>query len=167
MEIKYCIFNEKKVCDNCGECDVCDLDSNKKCDNCGKCLEKEGYDTKAIKITDVNEDKKFINKDEFEKSVEEIQSEYKNWEEIDEFVKDKNNKDNIDSKEKLKSLLEDYNDDYKALEDTSIENREDITIEFIDDIDGLEEVLEDDDRLKRVGKEQFPGFIKLNDKDNN
>jgi len=25
-------------CINCGECDICDLDSSKHCDDCGRCL---------------------------------------------------------------------------------------------------------------------------------
>jgi len=53
---KDCIFNNKKICNDCGECDVCELNSNKKCNNCGKCLELEGYDVKAIKIDEVFED---------------------------------------------------------------------------------------------------------------
>ena len=30
---KYCVLDESKVCDDCGECRVCDLDPNKICDN--------------------------------------------------------------------------------------------------------------------------------------
>lgn len=33
-----CVLYERE-CIDCGECDVCDLDSNKVCDNCGKCLD--------------------------------------------------------------------------------------------------------------------------------
>ncbi len=36
--MKQCVLDENKICDRCGECDVCDLDANKKCDNCGKCI---------------------------------------------------------------------------------------------------------------------------------
>lgn len=50
---KFCIFNKKKLCDNCGECNICDLDKNKKCNNCGECLRLEGYDTRAIKIDEI------------------------------------------------------------------------------------------------------------------
>lgn len=53
---KTCIFNEKKLCDECGDCMRCDLDSSKLCNNCGKCLEMEGYDLKAIKIDDIIDD---------------------------------------------------------------------------------------------------------------
>ncbi len=34
---KQCIYNEDKVCDNCGEC-RCDLDPEKICDNCMQCM---------------------------------------------------------------------------------------------------------------------------------
>ncbi len=36
--MKKCVLYENKVCTDCGECLVCDLDPNKLCDNCGKCL---------------------------------------------------------------------------------------------------------------------------------
>ena len=36
---KKCILIEEKICDNCGECDICDLDHDKLCDNCGKCID--------------------------------------------------------------------------------------------------------------------------------
>ena len=29
MPVKYCVLDENKVCDDCGECSVCDLDPNK------------------------------------------------------------------------------------------------------------------------------------------
>lgn len=30
-----------RVCTNCGECSLCDLDQDKICDNCGKCIEDD------------------------------------------------------------------------------------------------------------------------------
>ena len=39
--MKYCLLDEAKICDDCGECDRCDLDPNKLCDNCCKCLDVE------------------------------------------------------------------------------------------------------------------------------
>ena len=36
--MKKCVLDESKICNQCGECDICDLDPNKKCDNCGKCI---------------------------------------------------------------------------------------------------------------------------------
>lgn len=48
MDKKYCLFDEDKICDNCGECDRCDLDPNKICDNCGKCLDEYNTDEKGF-----------------------------------------------------------------------------------------------------------------------
>ncbi len=38
MEERFCIFDDQKICDHCGDCDSCDLDPEKICDNCGKCI---------------------------------------------------------------------------------------------------------------------------------
>ncbi|SCJ22788.1 Uncharacterised protein [uncultured Clostridium sp.] len=38
---KYCILDEEKICDDCGECDRCDLDPNKICDNCCHCIDTD------------------------------------------------------------------------------------------------------------------------------
>jgi hypothetical protein len=43
-----CVLYDDKICDGCGECDICDLDPNKICDNCGKCLDIR--DDAVIKI---------------------------------------------------------------------------------------------------------------------
>ena len=48
----FCILDETKLCENCGECEKCDLDPNKYCDNCGKCIEFEDEYAK-IKIDDI------------------------------------------------------------------------------------------------------------------
>ena len=37
--MRRCVLYPSKMCDGCGECDVCDLDPNKICDNCGKCID--------------------------------------------------------------------------------------------------------------------------------
>ena len=52
---KRCILDENKLCDDCGECNVCDLDPNKICDNCMKCLQT-GADYRAIEIDEIIED---------------------------------------------------------------------------------------------------------------
>ena len=52
---KYCVLNEEKICDDCGECNVCDLDPNKICDNCMECL-KTGADYRAIEIDEIIDD---------------------------------------------------------------------------------------------------------------
>ena len=43
-----CVLYDDKVCDGCGECEICDLDENKICDNCGKCIDFR--DDAVIKI---------------------------------------------------------------------------------------------------------------------
>ena len=49
--MKECIL-EDKICTNCGDCEICDLDENKKCDNCGKCIESSA-ESRAIEISDI------------------------------------------------------------------------------------------------------------------
>lgn len=51
MPQKNCEIYEDKICDNCGDCEICDLDPNKKCDNCGKCI--EGFDYTGIQVDDL------------------------------------------------------------------------------------------------------------------
>lgn len=50
--VKYCIFDNLKICDDCGECYLCDLDHTKVCDNCGKCLEMDA-ESRAIEIDEI------------------------------------------------------------------------------------------------------------------
>lgn len=68
--MKYCIFNKSKECNDCGDCNVCDLDKNKICNNCGKCLELEGYDLRAIKLDEIID-----NETEIKEYQEEIEGE--------------------------------------------------------------------------------------------
>lgn len=117
MNKKYCIFNEKKVCDNCDVCNKCDLNSNKKCNNCGQCLELEGYDMRAVKIDTILEE-----------------------EELEEY-------------EVRQTEIADC-----CHTDAYIEDDE---VEFIDDIDGLREILENKEKFKRIVHEEYPGFIKI------
>lgn len=53
---KKCIFEDKKNCDNCGDCEVCDLDSKKICDNCGRCLGETDFETRALKVDEIIEE---------------------------------------------------------------------------------------------------------------
>ena len=55
MEEKRCVLDETKICDDCGECNVCDLDPNKICDNCMKCVQT-GADYNAIEIDEIIDD---------------------------------------------------------------------------------------------------------------
>lgn len=43
-----CIFEENKICNNCQECDRCDLDPNKICDNCGACIDEFNTNEKGF-----------------------------------------------------------------------------------------------------------------------
>lgn len=54
--MKICQLDEKKPCDDCGECLKCDLDPNKVCDNCCACLDDADY--RAIKIIEIITDEK-------------------------------------------------------------------------------------------------------------
>ncbi|HBF37675.1 MAG TPA: hypothetical protein DDW50_10175 [Firmicutes bacterium] len=48
MTIKECLLDNSKECNDCGECEICDLDPNKICDNCCRCLGDADYS--AIKV---------------------------------------------------------------------------------------------------------------------
>lgn len=51
MEKKACILYDNKICDNCGECNMCDLDPKKVCDSCGACLDMDDeYNTMDIDL---------------------------------------------------------------------------------------------------------------------
>lgn len=130
---KKCIFNSNKDCTNCGECERCDLNSNKKCTNCGKCLELQGYDINAIKIDEILEDKV---------DVEELQQENENHYHLH------NEKGENTSKED------------SGLEDNKFENLDD-NIEYIDDVEGLREIIEDEGAFKDLTYEEFPGLIRF------
>lgn len=49
-DTKWCVLDETKVCDDCGECRACDLDPTKVCDNCMRCVQKSGADYAAVQI---------------------------------------------------------------------------------------------------------------------
>ena len=53
-EIKMCVLNDRKLCDDCGDCERCDLDPSKKCDNCMRCLGLDGStDYRAVTISGI------------------------------------------------------------------------------------------------------------------
>lgn len=45
-----CVLYDR-TCIDCGECDICDLDSSKHCDDCGECI-KESGDYRTVDIED-------------------------------------------------------------------------------------------------------------------
>ena len=50
---KICVLDERKVCDECGNCDRCDLDPSKKCNNCMKCVQQSDAEYYEIRIDDI------------------------------------------------------------------------------------------------------------------
>ncbi|MHB9923831.1 hypothetical protein [Clostridium botulinum] len=153
MNRETCIFNYTKKCTDCGECEICDLDPNKKCDNCGECLQREGIDTQAIKIDEIKEDKNFVDKEDLKKVLKEDEREL---ESLKEFEEDLEN----EILEKTE-LLKDYDENFKDQGLYAIENVEGVQIEYIEDVDGLSELMKDESRLKKVAYEEFPGLIKI------
>ncbi|MHC6179861.1 hypothetical protein ACYUJ6_08390 [Clostridium sp. JNZ X4-2] len=133
MKNNYCIFDKNKVCDDCGQCDLCDLNPGKKCDNCGKCLEMEGYDMKAVKVDDIIDDENEARKYEEESQYDSIDSHYH-------IIKEDDN-------------------------ENSEEGNDDDPVEFINDIDGLKEILENENNFKKMAYEEYPGLIRIQKKD--
>ena len=154
---KNCIFNIKKICDNCGECDICELNRSKKCDNCGKCLELEGYDVKAIKIDEVFEHEEIEEtvalEDVIDVEIEDI-----------EMVEDK-----VENEIDGSSKISDY-DAFLLEEETAKLNKDDYipenneVWEYIEDVDGARELLDNDEDNSELLKEEFPGLIILKDR---
>lgn len=70
-----CVLADKE-CIDCGECEICDLDSDKICNNCCKCIDADA-DFRGIYIDDILEgeaDEEEIDTTVFEKDViEEIE----------------------------------------------------------------------------------------------
>ncbi|APF25938.1 hypothetical protein NPD7_1305 [Clostridium sporogenes] len=153
MNKETCIFNYTKKCTDCGECEICDLNTNKKCDNCGECLQREGIDTQAIKIDEIKEDKNFVDKEALKKVLKEDEEEL---ESSKKFEQDLENEILQDAE-----LLKDYDENFKEQGLYAIENVDGVQIEYIEDVDGLSELMEDESRLKKVAYEKFPGLIKI------
>ncbi len=51
--MKKCVIDDNKICDECGECDFCDLNPFKRCDNCGRCIDDDKAAYRELKIDDV------------------------------------------------------------------------------------------------------------------
>ena len=157
---KICIFNEKRVCSNCGECEICEINSSKKCNNCGECLELEGYDVKAIKIDEVFEDK----------VIDEIEDIINDKNKIDSFEandidEDETQDETQDTNEEL-SNLEEYElllaeDEFLKLDGDGFIPENNEVWEYIDDIDGARELLDEEGDNSGLLHEEFPGLIRL------
>lgn len=149
MRREYCIFEEIKKCTDCGQCDICDLNSSKKCNNCGKCLEMEGIDTKAIKIASVIEDEGDA------QILQSLDNSYIDEDlELDEALDEENEdgEDTIEIDDEYTSETNVINDDF---------GYDDEELEYIDDIDGLTDIFDDEKKLREVTEEVFPGFYRV------
>lgn len=137
--MKQCIFDEKKVCTNCGDCDTCVFNKNKICDNCGKCLELEGYDVKAIKIDEV-----FEKQDD--NSDEKIHIDLEDFSEFD-----------VGDEEEL--LDEEFEESFEEVDDMpyidALDNEDNWV--YIDDVDGISDLLEDVTSSDDM-EEKYPGL---------
>lgn len=109
---KLCVFDKAKKCDDCGECEVCDLNPKKKCNNCGKCLELEGYDIRAIKIEDIFEDnhelEEYEENDKLHDGDKDMSEDEIEWDLIDDIkeIKDLMEEDkNLESYEEFPGLI--------------------------------------------------------------
>ncbi|MBU3160632.1 hypothetical protein KPL37_12835 [Clostridium frigoris] len=156
---KNCIFNNKKICNDCGDCEVCELNSNKKCDNCGKCLELEGFDVKAIKIDEVFENAGTGKLDDDIYNVDKIDEPALEEGTIDNKVEE-TSKDEEASKIKAYEAFLAEEKQEKLNKDKYIPENNEVW-EFIDDIDGAKELLEDEEDNSEFLKEEFPGLIRL------
>lgn len=152
MRKEYCIFDDTKKCSDCGQCDICDLNSSKKCNNCGKCLEMEGIDTKAVKIASViedEEDAKVLQSIDYSYVEEDLELD-DSLDEIDEQLYD--DQEDFVIEDDYTAKAEDYNDEF---------GYDDEELEYIDDIDGLNEIFDDETKLREVTEEVFPGFYRI------
>lgn len=117
----------------------CILNSNKICDNCGEC---DKCDLDSSKICDnCGRCMEMENSDARAVKIDEIIDDLDDFKDYDDEIT------NPDSEEELTGDISD---------DTSNE-----VWEYIDDIDGLRDILEDEDKYSKYIEEEFPGFIKL------
>jgi len=66
---KHCILDEDRLCVDCGDCLVCDLDPEKRCDNCMQCVKKSDADYLSIEIDEVIAGTSDDEAERFEKST--------------------------------------------------------------------------------------------------
>lgn len=146
MKVKSCIFNSKKECSNCDECNVCDINRKKKCDSCGMCLELEGYDTKAIGITE------FHKTDIEVRGNDESESGYKD-EPSNGLKKSSIETELVEDDREPEFTLDDYdpNESFELDKDTL----------YLDDVEGLSEIMCDPEMQSKILNESYPGLLKF------
>lgn len=69
--MKYCVLYYGKICNDCGECNRCDLDPDKICDNCGKCIREPDPNSEFRSINVVAPDDEDGEPEDYEMNEEE------------------------------------------------------------------------------------------------
>ncbi len=60
-----CVLHDK-LCDDCGNCDLCDLNSSKVCDSCCECIDDKNVDYRGVEIDEVLTDENSLIVDELD-----------------------------------------------------------------------------------------------------
>ncbi len=157
--MKKCIFSSVKECNECGNCNICDLNSEKICDNCAKCMELQGIDTKAIGFEDIqSEEVKAKSKKEAILDLESMlndEDEKVSAELWDDSLEDANTEpDAAITIESIEFSLEDY--------DPNETFDMDENVVYLDDVDGLGEIMNDPQMKDTYLNENYPGLLKFN-----
>jgi hypothetical protein len=119
----------------------CIFDLNKTCDDCGECdrcdLDKNKTCDNCGKCLDMDKsDMRAVRVDEVVDDLDEVQE----YEDVDE--------------------IEDLNQGSEE-GDSDIEEADNEVWEYIDDIDGLSDILNDKENFEKYAEEEYPGLIKL------
>lgn len=158
--MKKCIFSSVKECNECGNCNICDLNSEKKCDNCAKCMELEGIDTKAIDFTAIqSEEVKATSKKE---AILDLDSMLNDENETVSAALWGDSKGN--SNEELDVALKIENTEF-SLEgyDPNETFDMDENVVYLDDVEGLSEIMTDPEMKGMLLNENYPGLLKYKD----
>lgn len=133
------------------EDDLCDLYEGKICNSCGDCLGLNNLDTRAVKVSSIIED------EDNAKIIENASGELIDsvLEEDDDFEDDLDLDMEIDDSYTNEDLEKEY---VESLIDG-------VDMEYIDDIEGLNDILEDELKKGSYMEEVFPGFFTIKKQD--
>lgn len=134
----FVINNNSFDCDNCT---ICTCENGKICDNCSKCLGIDGYESRAIKIDEVVETKEDSN----------LKFDLGDFSDFDVEDQDADLEEDMD-------YIEESGDELPY-----IDAMDDGNWEYMDDIEGMEEMLHENNSSD-VLVEQFPGLYVINKK---
>ncbi|MBB6697521.1 hypothetical protein [Clostridium algidicarnis] len=129
--------------DSSTEDDMCDLDPNKICDNCFKCLEENISDVRSINMEDL--ENYVLEGEEFPKNLADLE------------YAPNENKPNYESDNKNFNL-ENINDPY-------IEEVDNKKVYFIEDLENVKSILDNESNFNSLATEAYPGLIILKGKE--